>query len=43
MTAGFIMGLTVSRDITGGFDMTEEQCERFKARIATTLQSFIDS
>lgn len=43
MTAGLIMGLTVSRDITGGFDMTPEQCERFKTRIATTLQSFIDS
>lgn len=43
MTAGFIMGLTVSRDITGGFEMDAAQCERFKARIATTLQGFLDS
>jgi AcrR family transcriptional regulator len=42
MTAGLIMGLTVSRDITGGFDMSPEQCERFARRIAAILQSLID-
>ena len=43
MAAGFIMGLTVSRDITGGFDMSPEQCERLCHRVAVTLQDIIDS
>lgn len=43
LTAGLIMGLTVSRDISGGFNMTPDQCERLHKRLATTLQGFIDS
>ena len=43
LAAGLIMGLTVSRDITGGFGMSEEQCERLCRRLAVTLQDFIDN
>ncbi|CAN5202056.1 TetR family transcriptional regulator [soil metagenome] len=43
LTAGLIMGLTVSRDISGGFNLTPEQCERLHKRLAATLQEFIDS
>jgi AcrR family transcriptional regulator len=43
MTAGLIMGLTVSRDITGGFDMTIDQSKRFCTRIARMLQDLIDN
>lgn len=43
LTAGLIMGLTVSRDISGGFNLTPEQCDRLHKRLAGTLQDFIDS
>lgn len=43
MTAGLIMGLTVSRDITGGFGMSPDQCDRFCKRVAATLQDLIDA
>lgn len=43
LTAGLIMGLTVSRDISGGFNLTPEQCERLHKRLAATLQDFIDN
>lgn len=43
LTAGLIMGLTVSRDISGGFNLSPEQCERLHKRLATTLQDFIDN
>ena len=42
LTAGLIMGLTVSRDISGGFNLSEEQCERLNIRLAAMLQSLID-
>ena len=42
LAAGLIMGLTVSRDITGGFGMSADQCERLCARLAATLQGLID-
>jgi len=43
MAAGLIMGLTVSRDITGGFGMSPDQCEKLCHRVASTLQDIIDS
>ena len=43
LAAGLIMGLTVSRDISGGFNLSPDQCERLHRRLATTLQDFIDN
>lgn len=43
LTAGLIMGLTVSRDISGGFNMSPEQSERLLKRLAETLQDFVDN
>ena len=42
LTAGLIMGLTVSRDISGGFNLSSEQCARLNQRLASMLQSLID-
>jgi AcrR family transcriptional regulator len=42
LAAGLIMGLTVSRDLSGGFNLTPEECERLEKRLAATLQDFID-
>lgn len=43
LASSLLMGMTVSRDITGGFDMTPEQSERMHKRLARTLQDFIDN
>ena len=43
LAAGLIMGLTVSRDISGGFNMSPEQSERLLKRLAETLQDFVDN
>lgn len=43
LAAGLIMGLTVSRDISGGFNLTPEQCDRLHKRLAATLQDFVDN
>jgi AcrR family transcriptional regulator len=42
LAAAFIMGMAVSREITGGFGLTPEQCESMKARMAAILQDIID-
>lgn len=42
LAAGMIMGLTVSRDLSGGFNLTPEQGDRLHARLASTLQGFVD-
>ena len=42
LAAGLIMGLAVSRDITGGFNLSPEDCEKLCHRLATTLQTLID-
>jgi len=42
MAAGLMMGLTVSRDLSGGLNMTPVECERLKARVAAVLQDLID-
>lgn len=42
LAAGLIMGMAVSREITGGFGLTKDQAEQLCARLAVTLQGFID-
>ena len=42
LAASFIMGMSVSREITGGHQLTEDECGRMHARMASILQSIID-
>ena len=42
LAAAFIMGMAVSREITGGFGFTPEQCERMAARMGVILQAIIE-
>ncbi len=42
LAAAFVMGMAVSREITGGFGLTKTECESMKARMATILQDIID-
>ena len=42
LAGGMMMGLAISRDITGGFGMTPDQCDQMCRRLAATLQSLID-
>ena len=42
LAAAFIMGMAVSREITGGFGLTSEQCREMETRMATILQDIID-
>ena len=42
LAAAFIMGMAVSREITGGFSLTPDQCERMVDRMAAILQDIID-
>lgn len=42
LAAGMIMGIAIGRELSGGFNMTPEQCELMCARLAVTLQVFID-
>ena len=42
LAAAFIMGMAVSREITGGFGLTKTECEAMKARMATIIQDIID-
>ncbi|WP_253189200.1 TetR/AcrR family transcriptional regulator [Brevundimonas sp. LM2] len=42
IAAGMMMGLTVSRDLSGGLNMTPDQCERLKTRVAKILQDLVD-
>lgn len=43
MAAAFIMGMAISRDVTGGFGLKPEECERMADRMAIILQGIIDS
>lgn len=43
LAAATIMGMAVSREITGGFGLTPAECERLEARMATSLQAILDS
>ena len=42
LASSFIMGMTVSREITGGHDLSPAECDRMRDRMATILQSIID-
>ncbi len=42
LAAAFIMGMAVSREVTGGFGFSHEQCERMAHRMGVTLQGMID-
>ena len=42
LASSLIMGMAVSREVTGGFDLTPDQCELLYQRLAVTLQSVID-
>lgn len=42
LAAGFIMGMAVGREVTGGFGFSEEECERMASRMGRMLQAIID-
>jgi AcrR family transcriptional regulator len=42
LASGFIMGMAVSREITGGFGLTASECEQMRDRMAVMLQGIID-
>ncbi len=42
LASGFIMGMTVSREITRGYDLTPAECDQMRDRMAAILQSIID-
>ncbi len=42
LAAAFIMGMAISRDVTGGFNMTPAQCRTMADRMARMLQDVID-
>ncbi|MDP3405970.1 MAG: TetR family transcriptional regulator [Brevundimonas sp.] len=42
IAAGLMMGVAVSRDLSGGLNMNPDECERMKARIARLLQDLVD-
>ncbi len=42
LAAATIMGMAVSREITGGFDLSQPECERMADRMGSILQSIID-
>lgn len=43
LAAATIMGMAVSREITGGFGLTREECERMEMRMAAMLQGIVDN
>ena len=43
LASGFIMGMTVSREITGGYDLTPAECDLMRDRMASILQDIIDA
>ena len=42
LAAGFIMGMAISREVTGGYGMDDAQCRRMAAKMAVYLQEMID-
>ncbi|WP_292262635.1 TetR/AcrR family transcriptional regulator [Brevundimonas sp.] len=42
LAAGFIMGMAVSREVTGGYGLNADQCRRMVDRMAEVLQALID-
>jgi len=43
LAAAFIMGMAVSREVTGGFGFTPDQCERMADRMGAMLQAIVDT
>jgi AcrR family transcriptional regulator len=43
LAAATIMGMAVSREITGGFSLSQAECERMAARMGGILQDIIDN
>ena len=44
LLAGFIMGISISRELGGGsFDLEPAECERMRDRLAVILQALIDN
>lgn len=42
LAAAFVMGMAVSREVTGGFGFSEAECERMEQRMAAMLQDIVD-
>jgi AcrR family transcriptional regulator len=42
LAAGFIMGMAISRDVTGGYGLNADECERMANRMGVILQDLID-
>ena len=42
LAAAFVMGMAVSREITGGFGLEPKDCEQMRDRMAVILQGIID-
>jgi AcrR family transcriptional regulator len=42
LAAAFVMGMAVSREITGGFGLKPRECEQMRDRMAVILQGIID-
>ena len=42
LAASFVMGMAVSREITGGFGLKPEECERLAERMGAILQAIVD-
>ena len=42
LAAAFVMGMAVSREITGGFSLTPAQCAEMHERMAVILQDIVD-
>lgn len=42
LASGFIMGMAVSREITGGFALKRAECERLAERMGLMLQAIVD-
>lgn len=42
LAAGLMMGLSISKDLAHGLELTPEECELLRERIATLLQGLID-
>ncbi|MGZ9113339.1 MAG: TetR/AcrR family transcriptional regulator [Brevundimonas sp.] len=42
LAAAFIMGMAISREITGGFGLNKQECEEMHRRMTRILQDIID-
>jgi AcrR family transcriptional regulator len=42
LAGGLMMGVSLSREISGGFDLSPEECESLCSRLAAALQDLVD-